>query len=65
MLIASLLLFGGIGLLVGAYLYAKNAPREPWTRGRIVKAVVFWLLVVLIPVLVIQFSGPGAPRPSP
>jgi hypothetical protein len=37
------------------YLFQPESP--PWTAGRIVKAAVFWFLVVIIPVVILQISN--------
>jgi hypothetical protein len=41
----------------GGKYYLFTMRQLPWTRVRVIKAITFWLLVILIPVLVIQFSG--------
>jgi hypothetical protein len=37
------------------YLFAPATP--PWTAARVVKAVLFWLLVVIVPVVILQLSN--------
>ena len=37
------------------YLY--EAPSPPWTFRRVVAAVLFWLLVIIIPVVILQLSN--------
>ena len=32
-------------------------PSLPWTRARIIKALTFWILVILIPLLLMQLFG--------
>lgn len=31
--------------------------QERWTRGRIIKAITFWFLVIIIPVVILQLSN--------
>jgi hypothetical protein len=46
--------------------YFYDAPAPKLSPRRIAWAMLFWLLVIAIPVLVIQFSGSGPPtRHSP
>lgn len=53
---------------LGAWRYcvyrARNLPAAPltpaktaWTPGRFLKTVLFWLIVLLIPIALIQLSG--------
>jgi hypothetical protein len=37
------------------YLYEVTA--APWTPGRVMGAVLFWLLVIIIPVVILQLSN--------
>ena len=37
------------------YLFAPETP--PWTTARVIKAIVFWFLVVIIPVAILQLSN--------
>jgi hypothetical protein len=36
-----------------------NPPKKPANWGRASKTLAFWLVVVLIPVLLLQFTGAG------
>ena len=45
----------------GTYYLFLPEP-EPWTASRIVKAAIFWFLVVIIPVVILQLSNS---RPAP
>jgi cell division protease FtsH len=38
-------------------------PKKPFSWGRLSKGLSFWILVILIPVAIIQFSGKGADAP--
>lgn len=40
----------------GTY-YLFDVPRLPVPRSQVLRAVLFWFLVIIIPILVIQFSG--------
>lgn len=37
------------------YLFAPELP--PWTRSRALKAIVFWLLVLIIPIVILELSS--------
>ncbi|HWP69997.1 MAG TPA: hypothetical protein VNM36_02810 [Gemmatimonadaceae bacterium] len=37
------------------YLYEVTA--APWTPGRVMGAVLFWLLVIIVPVVILQLSN--------
>ena len=45
----------------GTY-YLFQPESLPWTAGRILKAALFWFLVVIIPVVILQLSNS---RPAP
>ena len=36
------------------YLFARELPRAPASPGRIVSTIVFWLVILLLPVAVLQ-----------
>jgi hypothetical protein len=36
------------------YLYARELPRAPLTAGRIVRTIVCWLAILLLPIVVLE-----------
>jgi hypothetical protein len=45
------------------FYYFEQKPPLP-TRSQVVRAVLFWLVVIIIPVIIIQLSGGSPPGPS-
>lgn len=48
----------------GTFYYFEQKPLLP-TRSQVVRAVLFWLVIIIIPVIIIQLSGGSPPDASP
>lgn len=43
--------------------YLSESEALPWTRGRILKAVSFWFLILIIPFIILQLSSSRVSTP--